>query len=134
MNHAGSVRGLLAPLHALAAKHNCAIVLVRHLNKANDQSAKYRGQGSVDFFSACRSAFQVIPDWADPDKRHIVHIKSNLGPMQPTLEFSVANDAFTFGGTNFHSAEHLYKRLADASKNSGEDSSSRQDDSVKSSL
>jgi len=50
---ANEVRSLLAPLAALAEKHSCAIVAVRHLNKSTAQ-ALYRDQGSIDFVAACR--------------------------------------------------------------------------------
>jgi len=48
-------RGLMTPLKALAAAHNCAIVLVRHLNKKTDLPAQYRGGGSVGIAAASRS-------------------------------------------------------------------------------
>lgn len=128
MNHAGSIRGLLAPLHAMAEKYEMAIILVRHLNKSTEQSAKFRGQGSVDFYSACRSAFHVIPDSQDRNKRHLVHIKSNLGPMQPTREFTVNDGVFQWGETNWHSAEELYKKLNNGSNKDSSEGSVRQRD------
>jgi hypothetical protein len=55
---ANEVRSLLSPLASLAERHSCAIVAVRHLNKSTSQ-ALYRGQGSIDFIAACRSAFVI---------------------------------------------------------------------------
>jgi hypothetical protein len=133
MNHAGSVRGLLAPLHKLAQDHEMAVVLVRHLNKSNDQKSIYRGQGSIDFFSACRSAFHVILDSQDRDKRHFVHTKSNNGPIQPNLQFSVTDGVFTWGDVGWESAEALYGKL-NGNKNSSNNNSGRSDDRVTSAL
>ncbi len=112
MNHASSIRSLLAPLHALAERRGCAVILVRHLNKSSEQSARYRGQGSQDFYSAARSVFQIIPDSVDRDKRHMVHTKSNGGPIMPTLELLIEDDKLVFGKENWESAESLYRKLA----------------------
>jgi hypothetical protein len=40
-----SVRHALAPLADLAEKHQCAIILVRHLNKSGSRHSMYRGGG-----------------------------------------------------------------------------------------
>jgi RecA-family ATPase len=45
---ASDVRDLLDPLVTIAAKHNTAIILIRHLNKAVGTKALYRGQGKRD--------------------------------------------------------------------------------------
>lgn len=139
MNHAGSVRSLLAPLHSLVQRKQLAVILIRHLNKSSEQSAKYRGQGSVDFYSACRSAFHVIPDARDRNKRHFVHIKSNLGPIQPAQEFSIVDNKIVFGGTNWSTAEQLYAALQKAQQQNAngdqeENSPGGQDDSFTGSI
>jgi RecA-family ATPase len=68
---AAQVRSLLAPLAALAENHKIAILAIRHLNKGTGKAA-YRGQGSVDFLAACRSAFLAGEDPDNPTKRFSV--------------------------------------------------------------
>ena len=59
---ASDVRQIIGPLALVAARRNVAIVLIRHLNKSTQSKALYRGQGSVDFVAACRSAFAFGQD------------------------------------------------------------------------
>ena len=64
-----SVRRALDPLGALARRHGCAVLLVRHLNKAEGLRALYRGLGSVALLGACRSAWLIAEDAASPGRR-----------------------------------------------------------------
>lgn len=50
-----STRQALMPLVAIARETGCAIVLMRHLNKATGMSAKYRGSGTIAFTGIVRS-------------------------------------------------------------------------------
>lgn len=50
-----STRQALMPLVTLAAETGCAIVLVRHLNKATGMSAKNRGSGTIAYTGITRS-------------------------------------------------------------------------------
>jgi hypothetical protein len=118
MNSARGVRALMTPLQNISAKYDLAIIVVRHLNKSSEQSTQYRGQGSQDFFSACRAAFQVIPDAHDKDKRHFAQIKTNLGKWASTLEYTLVNDRIEFVGENFDTADILIRRHAAALKES----------------
>jgi AAA domain len=93
---ASEVRSLLAPLASLAEKYNVAIVCVRHLNKGNMKS-NYRGQGSIDFLAACRSAFLCGTDPEDPKLKVLCQIKSNCGPITPSLNYSIENGQFVWG-------------------------------------
>lgn len=49
MNRANEARNMTKKLAALAEKHQCAIVLVGHMNKTAGNKAAYRGMGSIDF-------------------------------------------------------------------------------------
>ena len=55
MHRANEMRPVLDGLAKLAAKHGCAIVLIRHLSKDNSRAANQRGIGSVDIYAAARS-------------------------------------------------------------------------------
>jgi len=55
MHRANEIRPVLDGLAKLAAKHGCAMVLIRHLKKDTAGGANYRGLGSIDIFAAARS-------------------------------------------------------------------------------
>ena len=103
---AAEVRSLLAPLSMLADKHSCAIILIRHLTKGTAKAA-YRGQGSIDFLAACRSAFLCGCDPEDKDKKVFIHVKSNFGPIMPALNYSITDGRFSWGGESSLTAEQV---------------------------
>lgn len=103
---AAEVRSLLAPLAALAHRIHCAVVGVRHLSKKNIP-ALYRGQGSIDFLAACRSAFLIGQDPDNPDLRALVHLKCNLSPKASTLTFSIDEGRFLWGPESTLTAEQV---------------------------
>jgi len=103
---ANEVRGLLSPLAGLAEKYGCAVVAVRHLNKSAAR-AFYRGQGSIDFVAACRSAFVVGENPDDPQVRILCHLKSNLAPKTPSLAFSIDKGIFGWNGESSLTAEQI---------------------------
>ena len=77
MNSAGGVRPLLKHLGAVAARHDCAVLLMGHLNKKSGK-AQYAGLGSVDIYASSRSVMTVGEINDEENIRAIVHIKSNL--------------------------------------------------------
>jgi len=103
---ASEVRGLLFPLAALAEKYNVAVVCVMHLTKSTGKT-KYRGQGSIDFLAACRSAFLCGPDPADPTRKIFCHVKSNLGALMPSLTYWVENGRLVWGAETTTTAEQI---------------------------
>jgi AAA domain len=84
-----SVRRALLPLAVLARRYQCAILLVRHLNKRASLRAAYRGGGSIGFLGACRAAWLVAPDPHDGGQRVLAPVKNNLAPPQPSLGFRI---------------------------------------------
>lgn len=76
------VRGLMAPIGALAAEKRAAFVLVAHLNKGGGKgtgtSAIYRIAGSLGFAAAARTVWGVIKDPDDPKRRLFLSIKNNV--------------------------------------------------------
>ena len=84
-----SVRHALAPLARLAKKHQCVILLIRHLNKTGDQRALYRGGGSIAFVAACRSAWLIAADPEHEDRCILAQNKNNLAPPQPSLSYQL---------------------------------------------
>src|SRR5262249_26566324 len=86
------VRRALLPLAGLAARHFCAILLIRHLNKLLGGLALYRGGGSIGFLAACRSGWLVGRDPQEPGRRVLAQVKNNLAPPQPSLAFALEGE------------------------------------------
>ncbi len=83
------VRGVLAPLAALAERHGVAVLCISHLSKSPATPAVYRTLGSIAFIAAARAAFLVARSPTDPDgkKRLMIPVKNNLGNDSTGLEF-----------------------------------------------
>jgi hypothetical protein len=86
-----AVRGVLGPLAKLARDHHVAIVCVTHLNKSKDDTAPplNRIMGSAAFGAAPRTAFLVAPDRDDPDRRLLLHLKTNVSKPCEGLAYRI---------------------------------------------
>lgn len=82
------VRGLLAPLAALAAKYKVAVIAVNHLRK-NPGAAIHRGMGSLAFAAAPRAVWGVVADPDDKDRRLLLSVKQNLAPAAGGLAYRI---------------------------------------------
>jgi hypothetical protein len=89
MHRANEVRPVLAALAELAERCGCAIVLIRHLSKAPQDRAIYRGLGSIDFAAAARSILLAGQDPRDPRRRVLLHAKSSLAPRGPSRTYTL---------------------------------------------
>jgi len=69
----------MARLAKIAEKYNLGIIVIRHLTKANNQKAIYRGGGSIDFAGSARSIL-LSGIKEDTGERALIHTKSNLAP------------------------------------------------------
>jgi putative DNA primase/helicase len=98
-NKDNEVRDVLGPLAELAQRHNIAVVVVAHLNKSDAENIIYKVSGSVGFAGLPRSVL-LIGQQESTGQRGIAHIKSNLGPEMPTVEFTLDNDGFHWGKLN----------------------------------
>lgn len=81
------VRGVLAPLAALADHTGAAIVGVMHLSKSTQRPALHRAIGSIAFVAAARLVLAVAPDPGDEKRRLIAPAKSNICAPAPTLAY-----------------------------------------------
>ena len=90
-----SVRAVLAPIAALAEKHDLAVLTLGHFSKGA-MSALLGTGGSIGFVGAPRSilVFGVDPrDGADKHRdRVLAHAKSNVGKLQTSLEVKIVGD------------------------------------------
>jgi hypothetical protein len=89
LHRSNETRPLLDGLAKLAEKHDCAILLLRHISKQSGGKAIHRGLGSIDLTGAVRSELLAgsLPD--DPGSRALVHIKSNIGPCGPSIGYEI---------------------------------------------
>jgi len=87
-----NVREVLTPLAQLAERTNCAILIIRHLNKGNSANILYRGSGSIGIIAAARIGLLVARDPGDEQKRVFATIKNNLSKTAANLTFQIAEN------------------------------------------
>lgn len=103
MNDAPKVRRLLRPIGKLAEKHNCAIIMVIHLNKGLPGSNPlYRMLGSIDFAGIARSVISVVKGKNDV---LFVQVKNNLAEKGKTLAFEIKDDIINWLGERDYKEE-----------------------------
>ena len=120
IHRANETRAVMAKLADIAEKHGCAILPVRHLTKGGALKAIYRGLGSIDITAACRSVLMAGCDPDNPQKRGLVHIKSNLAPKGQSIGFELRD-----GGFNWTGKSDLTEARILAAEDSGEGKSAR---------
>lgn len=86
-----SIRRALTPLTRAAETSGAAVVIVRHLTKADGGPAIYRGGGSIGIIGAARLGFTVARDRDNPDQVIIASTKSNIGPEPASLVYHLEN-------------------------------------------
>jgi putative DNA primase/helicase len=84
-------REVLEPCAEMGNRRGIAIVAVTHLNKGGtgNQSALNRFAGSIAFVAAARSAYLIIEDPEDENRRLFLQAKNNLAPKSKGLAFRV---------------------------------------------
>lgn len=90
-------RPILDRLVKLVERQHCAMPLLRHLNKNSGGKAIYRGHGSIDFTGVARTEMLVGASPDDPQKKALIHVKSNLGPLGKSRGYVIeanGQDAF----------------------------------------
>lgn len=85
----GDVRGVLAPLAALAERTGPAFVGVMHQGKGAQRPALYRALGSVAFVAAARIVLAVAPHPDDETRRVLAPVKANICAPSAVLSFSL---------------------------------------------
>jgi hypothetical protein len=82
------VRLALAPLSQMAERSGAAVVVIAHLNKAEDRkNALYRCGGSIALPAAARSVLLVAAEPEVPEHRVLACLKQNLATKGPSLVF-----------------------------------------------
>ena len=92
MHRANEIRPVLKHLGIIAEKHNCAIILIGHMNKASVSKSTYRGLGSIDIQATARSVLLVARLRDKPNIRIMAHDKSSLAPAGDAIGFEMTED------------------------------------------
>ncbi len=98
LHRSNETRPIMDGLARLAEKHDCAILLLRHLSKQSGGKAIHRGIGSIDLTGAVRSEMLAgsLPD--DSNTRAFVHIKSNVGRKGRSIGYAITSEGFKWTG------------------------------------
>jgi len=92
LHNSNETRPVLDGIIKLAERHTCALLIIRHLSKAQGGRVLYRGLGSIDITGAARSELFVAADPNDASHRVMAHAKSNLGRLGDSLAYTIAED------------------------------------------
>lgn len=91
-NNTHQVYRALSPLNALAERTGAAIIMARHLTKGGQGGkALYRGQGSMGYVAAARSAMVVAESPDTAGLLVVANYKANLAPPVPAISFGMVN-------------------------------------------
>jgi len=83
------VRGVLAPIAALAEKHGPAVLVVAHRRKSQGSAADDLVLGSRAFTGIARAVWHLSRDAENKTRRLLLPGKNNLGPEAGGLAFSI---------------------------------------------
>ncbi|WP_397546760.1 AAA family ATPase [Rhodothermus marinus] len=86
------VRRVLTILAGIAERCDCAVLAVRHLNKATGLDPIYRGGGSIGIVGQARFAFLLANHPEQPEDagvRVLAPVKANIGRPAPSLVFRI---------------------------------------------
>lgn len=92
ISKAEDVRKMLQPLGLLGERAGTTTIVIHHLNKGDEQSARHRVSGSSAVVDVARLVHLVGPHPDDPEERVVAVIKTNLGASKPALRFALADD------------------------------------------
>lgn len=91
MSRVGDMRQIMSKLAYIASKHECAVVIIGHMNKSEGSKDLYRGLGSIDIAAAARSILLISR--AEGNLRVIHHIKSSLAPEGKPYAFEIRENS-----------------------------------------
>jgi hypothetical protein len=108
LHRSNETRPVLDGLSKLAERHDCAVLILRHLSKQSGGKAIHRGLGSIDLTGAVRSELLAgsLPDNAEA--RALIQVKSNVGRIGNPLGYSIDSDGrFAWTGESQITASDL---------------------------
>jgi hypothetical protein len=114
IHRANECRAISAPLAAMAERHGCALVAVRHLGKSRGGGhALNAGIGSIDFTAAARSVLLVGQDPDDATRRALVQTKNNLAPHGGAVGYKLEGGHFLWTGESTLTAGRILSLPSD---------------------
>lgn len=103
------IRAALRSLEALAKKVNCAILIVRHLNKDVGKSPTYRGGGSIGVIGAARAAILVTKDPANKSRCLMLPHKANWSSVKDGVAYRTSDTILmTEDGAEIHTSRIVW--------------------------
>ncbi|MDR2531570.1 MAG: AAA family ATPase [Oscillospiraceae bacterium] len=87
------IRRLLSNLGGIAARNDCAVIIIAHQNKAQGAKELHRVFGSVDITATARSVLRISASESDPETRIISHIKSSVSRPGAPIAFRIEDKA-----------------------------------------
>jgi hypothetical protein len=117
------IRRALAPLARVAEEHDCAVLVIVHLNKQRGGDPLYRIGGSIGQVGAARSVLGFGRDPEDPDgdrgaRRLLGHLACNWGELQPTQLFELQAVDVTIDGESIQTSRLAF--LSDTDQSAGD--------------
>jgi AAA domain len=112
MHRANETRPVLMALAALGEQYGCTPFCIRHLSKAAQDRAIYRGLGSIDFTAAARSILLAGHDPQDKARRILAHEMSSLAALGPSLVYELREGMFLWAGESPLMADDLLRPQA----------------------
>lgn len=108
------IRETFSHMIRMAKAANCAVLIVRHLNKGGSENPLYRGGGSIGVIAIARSGLLVVPHPSDENKRLLVSTKNNLSEKASNMVYQVIANAegvpsIQWLGTNFDPVASLLR-------------------------
>jgi hypothetical protein len=120
------VRGVLEPLADFADRYKVSVLAVTHPPKATQAKALHAITGSLAFVAAARLVFIAVEE-PETERRLLLPVKNNLGPLASGIGFSLAQVAIGDGIHTSHvvwdsapvtvTASEALWAAADAAKN-----------------
>jgi putative DNA primase/helicase len=88
------VRRVLSPIASMAERTGCAVLVLRHLNKAQGLASLYRGGGSIGIIGAARIGLLAHKDHDDESgqRRLLMVQKCNIGREVESLAYRIVGD------------------------------------------
>jgi hypothetical protein len=114
------IRRALAPLARLAEEHDCAVLVIVHLNKQRGGDPLYRIGGSIGQVGAARSVLGFGRDPEDLDgergaRRLLGHLACNWGELQSTQLFELQAVDVAIDGESIQTSRLVYQHDTDQS-------------------
>jgi archaellum biogenesis ATPase FlaH len=108
------VREVLIPLAQLAERTECAILIIRHLNKGNSSNPLYRGSGSIGIIGTARMGLIVVRDPDDDQRCILATTKNNLSKHASNLLYQIVENEQSIPyvqwlGKAYHSVSNLLR-------------------------